>query len=449
MLNLYGRSDKRTCNGITRREALQIGSLGALGFGLTDLLSIQQAQAAQGITPKRHKSVILIWMHGGPTQTDIYDPKPEAPTEYRGPYKPIETAVSGVQLPEKLPKIAKVLDRATLIRSMHHKTGDHYAAAHWMLTGYRGSTAANRPPQKPAIGSVTAKLLGRLDQGVIPYIGINGGGFGYHGAAYLGSTSNPLLTDDRGRPRKDEFITSADISDLKIRKGLGAERLSRRRSILTAIEEMRRQSDRLTDGQDPLDLHSQAMEMILSGRTFKAFKTDEEPKALRDKYGPSWGKAALLARRLVEAGTTFVTINTGGWDDHGNIKGTLDRKLPWHDSMVSALIEDLGDRGMLDDTLIVTAGEFGRTPKINRNQGRDHWPHVMSVLVAGGEFKHGTVVGESDATASYPAADPQGPMDLAAIIYHHLGVDLNTMLYDGQQRPIPIIEHGQVPPQML
>ena len=450
MFTLYGRDSKRTCNGVTRRDVLRIGSLGALGFGLTDLLAIRQAQAAQGQAPKRHKSVILIWMHGGPTQTDIYDPKPEAPSDYRGPYKAIKTNVPGIEISEKLPRLAKVMDRATLIRSMHHATGDHYAAAHWMLTGYHGSTAGNRPPQKPAVGAVTARLLGNRDRGVIPYVVVNGGGFGYEGAAWLGATYNPLMTDDRGRPRKDEFITSADVTDLRIHQGLDADRLNRRQSLLTAVEGMRRRSDRLTDGQNPLDIQSRAMDMILSGRTYQAFKTEEETKAVRSLYGhKGWGKSALLARRLIEAGTTFVTVNTGGWDDHGNIKGALDRKLPWHDAMTAALITDLGDRGMLEDTLVVTAGEFGRTPKINRNRGRDHWPYVMSALVAGGEFRHGQVIGSSDETASYPDADPQTPMDLAAIIYHHLGVSLNTVLYDAQGRPIPIVDQGRVPPAML
>jgi hypothetical protein len=466
------RGDSRTfCDGVSRRSFIKVGTLGFMGLTLGDLLRIRSAQAgepaAAGTAPNpaapnpaaanpappgrgtRNRAVILVWMHGGPTQLDTYDPKPEAPSEYRGPYAAIETRVPGIRISERLPLQARVMDRCTVIRSFTHNDGDHFAAAHWLLTGYRGSTAGNKTPQYPAMGSVVAKLLGPNRPDMLPYVNMNDGGFGYHGGAYLGVAYNPFRTGSDSYGNEGEQLAVASAQSFSLAGGISRDRFQDRHGLLMKLDRLRRDIDQKGEmlGMDRFE--EQAVEIVLSGRAREAFDLQRESPRVRELYGPSWGEQALLARRLVEAGVTFVTLNTGYWDDHGDIKGAMERKLPRHDRMVAALIEDLSARGMLEDVLIICAGEFGRTPKINPGAGRDHWPQAQSVLLAGGRYRHGQVIGATNSKAEYPTDRPVGPADLCALVYHHLGIDTSQTNLNLSGRPVHVLHGGEVPAELL
>lgn len=451
LLNVERGPKRRLCDGTTRRDCLKVGLVGGLGLTLADVHRLEAAQARPGGAPSTGKNVILIWLHGGQTQLDTYDMKPAAPQEVRGPYKPIDTNVSGLQVCELLPRMAKVMDRVTIHRGFNHPNNDHYAAAHWLLTGYLGATGGDQRPRFPSMGSIAARALGPRKADVPPYVIMNDGGFGYHGAAYLGAQYHPLRTGDESYGNEGPQLPVAKTTDLKPLPDVSDIRLLRRRSLLQDLDRTRREVD-ATVGQRDLDAAQQkALDMILSGKAHQAFDLSKEDPKVREWYGPGWGEDALLARRLIEAGARFVVCNTGYWDDHGNIKGAMDTKLPKHDRMVACLLEDLHQRGMLQDTLVIAAGEFGRTPNINKDAGRDHWAQASCLLLAGGGFRHGQVIGATDATASYPTEDPIGPADLQATIYHHLGISRETTFEDHTGRPQYILPPGvgQVIPQLV
>ena len=458
MLDLIGPQSTRFCDGVTRRSFLRVGGLSALGLSLSDLFRLRQARAkskasAAGATPtssagNRGKSVILIWMDGGPSQLETLDPKPEAPSEYRGPYGSMPTIHPGVHISDSLPLHAKILDKVTIHRALSHDNGNHFESAHWLLTGHKGATEGNPTPQNPSMGALTARFVGARDPNMLPYVNMNMGGFGFHGAAYLGVAYNPFQLGSDGN-KQGKRMASPDRSSFSLADGMTVRRLERRRSLLQDLDTLNREVDAkgLLDGMDALD--RQAFDIILSGKARKAFDLTEENERTRELYGPGWGEQALLARRLVEAGTTFVTINTGDWDTHGKMMKKLTRNQPVHDRMVHALITDLDERGMLDDTLVVVAGEFGRTPKINSGYGRDHWPQAQSILIAGGGYRHGQVVGATNERAEFPTDSPMTPADFNMMFYHVLGIDpLGTTLRpDG--RPIHILPGGHVPEQLL
>ena len=441
MLELQGGAS-RCCDGVSRRSFLRAGFLGIAGLSLADLLRLRAAGAEVG----RAKAVILIWMHGGPSHFETYDPKPGAPTEIRGPWGAIPTNVPGVTIGERLPLHAGIMDKVALLRGFTHDNGDHWAAAHWMLTGYLGPNGSNRPAKSPAIGSVVSRLRGPNRPDVPAYVNMNDGGFGYHGATYLGVAHNPLQTGSFSYGNEAPPLPSANIGSFSLTPGIDAGRLLDRRRLLRAFDTARTVTDQAA-GLDAFE--RQAFEIILSGRARRAFDLSLEDPRVRDLYGPGWGEQALLARRLIEAGVTFVTINTGYWDDHRNLVRGLEDKLPRHDRMIYALIRDLDQRGLLGETLVVAAGEFGRTPKVNNFGGRDHWPNAGSLLVAGAGIRGGQALGATSRKGEAVIERPVGPNDLGALIYRTLGIDIDTTLTNPAGRPIHLLPGGKVPPELI
>lgn len=447
MLFINGKS-QRFCDGISRRSFLAAGTLGFVGLTLSDLLRLEKALAVPNRRSKP-RSVILVWQHGGPSQLDTFDMKPNAPSEIRGPYSSIPSKLPGLHVCELMPHHASVMDKATIIRSFSHPNSSHFSATHWMLTGYH-RTGSTKHPTHPSMGSSVSYLRGPKQRGVPAYININDGGFGYHGAAHLGIAHNPMRTGEFSYGNEGIQFPTVKDSSFKIIDGLKQERIHRRVSLLKQLDSIRHEIDE-SGSFDGLDkITQQAVDIVTSGRASAAFDLSKEDQKTRDHYGPGYGEQALLARRLVESGVRFVTLNTGYWDDHNNIKGRLDHRLPSHDRAVGVLIKDLDQRGMLDDTLVITAGEFGRTPKINGNQGRDHWGQAQSILIAGGGYRHGQVIGATNDKAEHPVSRPVGVSDFCSIIYHALGIDPQRETINNLSgRPIYLVEGGEVPPELL
>ncbi len=444
MIELVGEPF-RSCDGTTRRSLLKVGVLGLLGLGLPDLL---RAKAAAGSRSNDDMSVILVWLDGGPPQHETYDPKPEAPSEFRGPLGAISTKVPGIQVSELLPYHARLMDKMAIIRSMHHDNGDHFAAAHWMLTGYHGSNAINQAPQYPSIASIVTRLKGPRRKGVPPYVGLPtthsvGIAPGYHGAAYLGAAYDPFTAD--GDPNRDGYT----VPNLSLPSGVNVDRLEHRRDLLGLFDQVRREADPQMETLDRFT--QQAFDMVSGPAARAAFDLSREDPRLRDRYGRhQWGQSALLARRLIEAGARFVTLTFGGWDYHSSLEAGMHRVLPIIDNAIGSLVDDLDQRGMLDRTIVLVMGEFGRTPRLNNGlpndkvPGRDHWGQVMSVLVAGGGFNVGRVIGASNARGERPSDYPVTPQDLAVTLYQRLGIDPLTTFADRVGRPITVGSNGQV-----
>lgn len=458
MLELRSGSGLENCQGMSRRTAIKAGFLGLSGMTLGDLNRLRAAGAAQ----KNDKSVILIWLDGGPSQLETYDPKPEAPSEYRGPWGALPTNVPGIFLSETLPQHTKYADKMAFIRSLHHGTGDHFAGAHWMLTGRFGSTSVSLPQKFPSVGSYISRVRGANQPGLPAYVGLPAAQSvylfpGYQGAAYLGAAYNPFDVDTEskylhysykvnvGRPRCLDSFTSVEAS-----------RAQTRRSLLSGLDGLHREMDQ-KGMMDAVDRYQQdAMSMVLGGQAKKAFDLDLEDPRLADKYGRNpWGRYTLMARRLVEAGVTFVTVDMPHWDDHSNIKVGHGGKLEVVDQAVGALIEDLVVRDMLDRVLVIVMGEFGRTPRINTGQpgipipGRDHWGDAISVMMAGGGVKGGTVIGRTNSKAEHPIERPLKPHDLLATVYKVMGVDPSINFRDFAGRPVPILTEGEAIHELL
>lgn len=427
---------------------LQIGALGTFGLRLPDLLKAEQSGLVHPAA-RAGKSVILVWMHGGPSQLDTFDMKPGAPSEYRGSFKPVASSLPGLEVCELLPEHAKVMDKCTVIRSFSHGNGDHWAAAHWMLTGRTGATGADRMPRYPSMGAVAAHLLGPTQPGSLANVNMNDGGFGFHGAAWLGVNHNPFRYGDFSYGNEAGQLPTGDYRSFSLTEGLSEGRLMDRVSLRQQLDSLKQKIDRnrLFDQMDAVD--HQAMDLVLSGRVRKAFDVSDEDPSLRERYGVGWGEQALLARRLIEAGVRYVSLNTGYFDDHSNIEPALKDKLPRHDKCVGVLIQDLAERGMLDDTLVVVAGEFGHTPRINGNAGRDHWPQAQSLLLAGGGYRHGQVIGSTNDKAEYPTSRQIGPEDFCAIVYHAMGLKVDDSIMDLSGRPTHLVPGGQVPVELL
>lgn len=446
MLSIFGKKTGTFCNGMDRRRFMKIGGLGLGGMSLADLM---RAEAATTYPKQSKRSVILIWQHGGPSQLDTFDMKPDQPEEIRGPWSSMGTNVPGVRISELLPHHAQIMDKVSIIRSFTHGNGDHWAAAHWLLTGYTGATGADRIPRSPSMQSVSSYLLGPRRSGVPSGININDGGFGFHGAAFLGVNHNPFRIGDFSYGNEAGRLPTGSDKSFSLVDGLSESRVVNRVSLLKQFDNLRRDADSSGTFAGIDEMNAQAQEIILSGRARKAFDLSEEDPQLVEAYGPGWGEQALLARRFIEAGVRFVTLNTGYWDDHGNIKNALNDKMVRHDRAVGVLLKDLSDRGMLEDTLVVTAGEFGRTPRINANAGRDHWPQAQSILIAGGGFKHGQFIGKTNSKAEHPIDRPVKPADLNAIIYLALGLRTEDTYPNLAGRPTRIYEDGVVPRELL
>jgi hypothetical protein len=439
MLRISGNDRHRYCDGLSRRSFLQAGLLGAAGLALPDFLRAK-AQAAQS---SRDTAVIMIWLDGGPTHMDMYDVKTQAPAEYRGAMKTTRTNVPGIEICDLMPEQAKVADKLAIVRSLHHTTGDHFAGAHWMLTGYLGSTAANMDPMYPSAGSITAKMRGANRPGLPAYVAVPfaasvGLNPGYNSAAYLGNAFNPFQT------RSDPNSPSFSVRNLTLPGGLTLAQLEERRQLLSSFDTLRRDIDR-TGALDSLDKFQQeAYEMISGPAARAAFDISKEDPRLRDKYGRhTWGQSCLLARRLVEAGVTFVTVHMGGWDHHSGIEAAMKNVLPITDRAIAGLVSDLGERGLYDRVAICVCGEFGRTPRVNRDAGRDHWGQSGFCVLGGGGLKTGLVVGSTTDKGEYPKDRPVSPEDMLATLYHVLGVDTKQVFVDKAGRPHPVLNKGE------
>lgn len=457
MLEIQQGNFGNNCAGHSRRTAIKAGFLGVLGLSTADLLRLR----AEGAAKRNGKSVILIWLDGGPSHMETYDPKPAAPKEYRGPWLDMATNVPGIRFSEMLPLQAKHADKMCVLRSVHHDTGDHFAAAHWMLTGRHGSTSANKAQKYPSIGSCIARARGANAKGMPAYVGLPAAESvylypGYQGAAYLGAAYNPFQLN-----MKQKYLAATSKTKIQtppVLANLAGDigRVGNRVGLLESLDQINRNIDR-TGSFESLDRYQQeAVDMVTGGKARTAFDMEKESAKTRDLYGRGpWGHYTLMARRLVESGVSFVTVDMPHWDTHSKIKIGLEARLPFLDRAVAGLLEDLKQRGMLDDTLVVVMGEFGRTPKLNSGQpgipipGRDHWGQAMSVILAGGGLKTGQVIGATNAKAEHPVARALKPDDVLATIYEVMGIDPETTFKDFAGRPVPLVDQGKAIKEIL
>ncbi len=475
MISIPGRYGA-TCDGFSRREFLRLGGAGLVGLSLADVLRLQAQQSplagpAAGL-PKngwgRAKSVIILYLQGGPSHIDIWDPKPDAPSNIRGDFKPISTKVAGIQLSEVMPKLAQQIDKATLIRSMSYTPVglfNHTAAIYQIMTGYTpdrvspsGQLEPPAPNDFPHLGSQIARLR-PPEVPMLPFVMLprplqesnvigKGGTAGFLGAAY-----DPYYFYQD--PAKE-----INLADLTLRPEVSRERLERRGKLLQRVNDAMPDMEKAVEKYALDSYYHKAFDLVSSGRARDAFDLAKEPEALRDRYGRhTFGQGCLLARRLVEAGTRVVQMNwpavangdptVDAWDTHAANFGPL-RNLhcPKLDSGLSALLDDLDQRGLLKETLVVALGEFGRSPRLgvstsgntNSPDGRDHWPYCYTALVAGAGVSRGALYGKSDATASSPAESPVHPTQIVATIYHALGIDPHTMVMNHLNQPRELVQ---------
>lgn len=451
MLNI-GRSSSRFCEGICRREMLRLGGLGGLGLVLPELLA-GRAGAASTKAPgfRRARSCIIGFLWGGPPHQDLWDLKPEAPAEVRGEFKPIATSVPGISISELLPRTARVAHHLALIRSVTHPDNTHTVAMHYMLSGNRhvrpNSNPMNAPDDFPCFGSVIQKL--RPSQAPLPSgISLNAPAIEYPSghvfpgffAGFLGSRYDPMFVSDNP--------AGASFQPLPRLEPNAREALRSREGLLGSLDDLRRvpAEEKVRDAQR---FQEKAFGMLTSPAAVRAFDLDQEAAALRDRFGRTpFGQGLLLARRLVEAGVELVTVNWSRdyhasdndlWDTHTGHFGKVKRNLaPALDAALSTLLGDLDQRGLLAETLVVIMGEFGRTPKVNAKGGRDHWAHCNTVLLAGGGIRGGVIYGASDRIAAWPSEKPVGPEDIAATVYHALGMPPETHVHDRAGRPLAL-----------
>jgi uncharacterized protein (DUF1501 family) len=425
------------CESMTRRDCLQLGLGALLGGGLVPALRAR-GLAAEANPKTRATSCILIWMDGGPSHYETFDPKPDAPAEIRGEYPTIATKISGVFFSKHMTKLGAIADKLAIVRSIRHDQGNHGAGNHYMMTG-----APTRIPVgcgafvsfHPSLGSVTAHERGAAVDGLPSYFSIpqmsRSGGPNFLGAKYA-----PFVVPDN--PNSDNFR----VRDVALPRGLAEGRFTGRRDLRDKVDRfLRITEEAAADPVNALDqYYEQGYNLMASAQAQAAFDIAREPAEVRDAYGrTSFGQRALLARRLVEAGVPFVTLYEGGWDHHNTIFKDLDRKLPPFEASIAALITDLDRRGLLDTTLVVALGEFGRTPKINSRGGRDHWSNAMSVLFAGCGTPGGQVVGATD-NRGYTAVERiLSPENFASTVYRKLGIDPDKILYTPQGRPTHLV----------
>jgi hypothetical protein len=429
----------RSPGGVSRRSFLRAGFLGVAGLSLVDWLRLK-CQAAD--RPARETAVILVWLNGGPSHIDLYDLKPNAPVEYRGAYRPVATRVPGVSISELLPRQGKLMDRLTLVRSLAHTTNDHAAGAAWLMTGSFGPTFERPAPTVPSVGSYVARLRGPCQEGMPPYVTVGGGAHQpYWGPSYLGPAYSPFTV--HGDPNSAAFR----VENLRLSPGVNTQRLDDRRALLGAMDTMRRDLDTSGAAAGLDRFQRAAYDLITSPRAQQAFELTREPEPLRERYGRnSWGQSVLLARRLVEAGVTFVTVSLsdpkGGWDHHENIAPRIKEMGQVYDQALAALVEDLCDRGLYDRVCVCVCGEFGRGPLLTRDAGRDHWGKAGFALLGGAGLKTGQVVGSTTAKGEEPKDRPVGPGDLLATLYHVLGIDTRQNFEDRTGRPLPVLATG-------
>ncbi|HLY12539.1 MAG TPA: DUF1501 domain-containing protein [Planctomycetota bacterium] len=434
---------------IDRRTFVRAGMLGAAGLAMSDLLRIEAQESAPA---KRATSVIILWMRGGPSQHETWDPKPQAPAEIRGAFRDIPTAVPGIRLCELLPQSARLMKKWSIIRSLTHEDAGHSSGDQLCFTGYPSGPNPDHNIA-PSCGSVVSRQLGHANPKLPSYVMIPSLVPGAD-AGWLGPAYRPFET--QADPAHDGPFS---VPNLQAPQGLSVSRLDDRKSLLESFDGLRRSMDQ--SGQmDAMDaFNRRAWDIITGPEARAAFDLDAEPAKIRERYGfmpeykapapdrcgvPAWSQRMLLARRLVEAGVRLVTVDVRWWDTHfEGVETMRDGFLPRWDRAYTALIEDLDQRGLLETTMVVAWGEFGRSPQMNNRAGRDHWPHVFSAAVAGGGIQGGRVVGASDDKGGYPKENPKTPQDVLATIYRHVGVDVNAEYLDHTGRPRPVLPSGK------
>jgi hypothetical protein len=434
---------------LSRREFLTAGSLGLGGLSLADLLR-QQANGAA--PPKSEHSVIILWMRGGPSQHETWDPKPLAPIEYRGAFGATGTSVPGIQICDLLPQCAKIMDKWSIVRSLHHDNAGHSAGDQIVFTGHKPGPDPNLNVH-PSCGSIVSEQLGHLSPEIPAYVMIPRQVPGTD-SAYLGVAHRPFETIS------DPAVAGPfRLQNFSLQEEIDPRRFDDRKTLLKDFDRLRAEIDNRGEMEGVDDFQQQAYAILASDKARRAFDLDSESPAIRNRYGfvekynpmdprrcsaSAFNQRLLLARRLVEANVRLVTVDCRWWDTH--VEGMDSMKngfLPRWDQSYSALIEDLDQRGLLETTLVVAWGEFGRTPKVNKDNGRDHYPHVFSAALAGGPVQGGRVVGASDAKGAFPRSNPKSPQDVLATIYAHLGVDTEKHYLDHAGRPVATLPFGK------
>ena len=428
-----------------RRNFMKVGFLGLGGLNLADFLRLK----AMGATKQSHTAqtddpaVILLWCNGGPSHLEMYDLKPKAPQEYRGPFSPIQSNVPGLDVCELLPLHAKIADKFTLIRSVAHKFGGHNDGIPVMMSGHPDWDESKHESVFPEMGAVTNRVFGSVRNGIPTTAVMGATHYGYVPTSATGYWSNAF------RP------PTVDLTGIRnAQPTIDARRMDDRKTLLGSLDRLRSSVDANGTMESIDGFNRQAFEILSGGRVQQAFDLAQETPETRGRYGDGWGQQALLARRLVEAGVTFVTVGVPGgkevynWDDHavnGDLPTAMIERLPGYDMAVTALIEDIYQRNLDRKVLIIASGEFGRTPRMNQqngsrdgqpNWGRDHWPNAMSILMAGGGKKHGQVIGATNSKGEHPIANEYSPMDFLATVYQHLGIDYGRTFLDQAGRPI-------------
>lgn len=442
MWNFAAGGSHHCCDGLTRRQMLRVGSTGLFGgLALPSLLQLQTEAAAP--RPAKAKACIFFQLEGGPSHIDMWDLKPEAPSEIRGPFSPISTAVPGTQISQLLPLTAKVVDKFTILRSHSHNDNAHQTGRHWLMTGYPPSFADGQAKGipfnelYPSIGSIVSRELGRGGD-IPPYIEMPNA-LGPGGPGFYGATFAPFTIDND--PVQPDF----SVRDLNIPESVSSDRFALRQRLLSGTEQLATVNQTVPRARSLTEYYQQALDLVTSPTARQAFDIHAERPDTRERYGyTSIGQCALLARRLVESGCRFIGIDHGSWDTHFDNFTSHEKSLvPPTDRALSALLMDLDERGMLDETLVVMMGEMGRTPRINNDAGRDHWSACQTVILAGGGIRRGVVVGASDATASYPITQPYGIQDLLRTIFYLMGIDADKIHTTPLGRPVQIVNGGR------
>ena len=421
MLTFNGESNGRFCGGVSRRNFLQVGSLGFAGLTLPNLLRAKDAATKAG-TPLNNKSVIWIWLSGGATHVETFDPKMTAPSEYRSVTGECKTPIPGVTIGGTFPQIAKCVDKMALVRSFAHGSSSHGTGTTWVMTGYN-----DRDNMKPSLGSIISRAKGSTDPktGMPTYIKV--GSIRSDGPGWLGARYQALSPSGKARQNMNLSVDS--------------QRFGTRRTLLNDLDSINRQVDRSGQMEGLDGFEQQAFDLVL-GSAKDAFDVKKEDPKVRERYGKGLGEQLLLAKRLCAAGAGFVNVSYGGWDMHGGIVKGLKSRARQLDQGVSALINDLTETGQLEDTLVVVTGEFGRTPRINSKGGRDHWGRLCTLAMAGGGLRMGQVIGESSRKVEVPAENPVGPQDVMATILHMYGLGHKLQFTSPQGRPTYMVEHG-------
>jgi uncharacterized protein (DUF1501 family) len=425
-----------------RRGFLAVGALSGLGLTLGDFFQLRQAQAEQkkyDFIEAKAQSVIHIFLPGGIAHQETFDPKPYAPIEYRGELGSIPTKIPGEVFSETLPQTAQIADKITVIRSMSHGEAAHERGTHNMFTGSRPSPAL----VYPSMGSVISHEYGPRNN-LPPYVCIPGMPTEYAGTGYLSSSFGPFSLGS------DPASSSFSVRDLNLPGGVDMARFERRRTALEAVNDYFAKKEKADTLSAMNTFYDRAYSLVSSQQAREAFNIAAEPEAIRNEYGRNEaGQRMLMARRLVAAGVRFVTLSYGGWDMHVNITAGMRGGMPAFDQAFATLIRDLDRTGLLKNTLVMVSSEFGRTPKINGTAGRDHWPKVFSVVLAGGGIKQGSIYGASNAVASEPEKDEIGPIDMATTIFYQLGIIADKELMAPGNRPIEIVDGGKVRKELL